>query len=326
MPEVRLACYAMATRFELILVGEDEVYLRAAGEEALREITRIEELLSIYRPTSELARVNRMAAERAVYVVPEVFSLLKAAQRLSLLTSGAFDMTIGPLVRLWRTCEEVKRMPSETEIEEARAAVGMQLVELDEEAGTVRFLRPGVSLDPGAIGKGYAVDIAVRRLRENGITCALLHGGSSTVYALGTPKGDSGWRVALRDPNGTEQALVAVAELRDAALSVSAPHGRWFEVDGRRYGHVIEPSSGRPIEGVQLAATVTEFAMEGDAISTALLVLGSAASPQLLQEPLGIYSALLIEMTKEQRRIYLFGSHFSETQTDIPLERMPIFS
>src|SRR5579875_2768127 len=315
MPEVRLACYAMATRFELILVGED----------ALREIVRIEGLLSIYRPTSELARINRMAAERAVYVVPEVFALLKAAKRLSLLTDGAFDMTVGPLVRLWRACGETNREPSAAELEAARAVVGMQLVELNEEASTVRFLRPGVSLDPGAIGKGYAVDVAMRCLRENGIISALLHGGSSTVYALGTPEGERGWRVALRDPNGSEQEVVAVAEVRDAALSVSAPHGRWFEVNGRRYGHVIEPSTGWPIERVQLAATVTECAMEGDALSTALLVLGSAV-PARLQEPLAVHSALLIELQEAQRQIYLFGNHFSETRTDVPVVRKPLFS
>jgi thiamine biosynthesis lipoprotein len=325
MPEVRLACYAMATRFELILLGEDAVYLRAAGEEALQEIVRIEGLLSIYRPTSELARINRTAAERAVYVLPEVFALLKAANRLSLLTAGAFDMTVGPLVRLWRLCGEANREPSEAELEAARAVVGMQLVELNEEASTVRFLHPGVSLDPGAIGKGYAVDVAMRRLRENGIACALLHGGSSTVYALGAPEGERGWRVALRDPNGHEQEVVAVAELKNAALSVSAPHGRWFEVDGRRYGHVIEPRIGRPIERVQLAATVTECAMEGDAISTALLVLGSAA-PTCLQEPLAVRSALLIELQGAQRQIYLFGEDFSETRTDFPIVKKPVFS
>jgi thiamine biosynthesis lipoprotein len=158
----------------------------------------------------------------------------------------------------------------------------MRHVLLDAEHGTVRFDREGVMLDLGAIGKGYAVERAVEILRDMEITRALLHGGTSTVYALGAPPEEEAWRIAVQRPFVPEEGdyLTQIA-LRDGALSVSAPHNKWFEANGRRYGHVIDPRSGYPASRHLLAALITESATESDALSTALLTRGESFLPAL---------------------------------------------
>src|SRR5262245_6003247 len=197
---VRLARHAMATRFEIVLHGEDEVALRAAGEEALGEIERLEAQLSLYRPSSEIAQVNARAAKEAVRVTPSLFSLLEHARKLHDETGGAFDITIAPLVRCWGFMGGTGRMPQDEEIAQARTRVGMNLVHLDAKEFTVRFAREGVMLDLGAIGKGYAVERAVEVLREAGVKSALLHGGTSTVYGLGRPPEAESWKIAIESP------------------------------------------------------------------------------------------------------------------------------
>jgi FAD:protein FMN transferase len=280
MSQIRLACAAMATRFELVLEGDDPSRLRAAGEEALAGVRRLEAKLSFFRPTSEIGRINAFAAERPVRVDGEVFDLLLRAERYHRETAGAFDVTVGSLMRYWRSASAAGTVPDAALIEEARLRVGMELVELDVAGRSVRFARPGVLIDLGAIGKGYAVEQAMLLLRELGVGCALLHGGTSTVQALGRPVQGGVWRVALEYPgvgaNGGEEHLLSIVELRDVALSVSKVTGRVFTAGGVTYGHVVDPRLGWPVQGALLAAVVSPSATEADALSTALLTLGPA--------------------------------------------------
>jgi thiamine biosynthesis lipoprotein len=263
----------MATRFELLLYGDDATYLRAAGEEALDEIERLEEQLSFYRASSEISDLNARAAREPVPVDPRLFRLLQRAKALSEATEGAFDVTVGPLMRCWGFIGGTGRLPDPDELAAARAVVGMRRVELDEDACTVRFLAAGVTLDLGGIGKGHALERAACLLTEAGITSALLHGGTSTVVAIGAPPGEAHWSVAFQHPRDPDQQ-VAVVTLRDEALSVSAAHGKAFEADGRLLGHVIDPRTGQPVAGAQLAAVAMTSATDSDALSTALLTLG----------------------------------------------------
>ncbi|HXG68450.1 MAG TPA: FAD:protein FMN transferase, partial [Blastocatellia bacterium] len=181
VPPVTLSVHAMATRFELALHGDDPVRLRAAGEEALSEIERLEAQLSFYRPDSEIRWLNTHAAEGPVKVEPRLFRLLQHCGSLSTLTDGAFDVTVGPLMRAWRFVNDTGKVPTLAELDEARAVVGMGKVRFDEDSFTVSFERQGVEIDLGAYGKGYAIERAVDLLRENGIASALLHGGTSSV-------------------------------------------------------------------------------------------------------------------------------------------------
>lgn len=275
----------MATRFEIVLHGDNPVALRAAGEEALDEIDRLEAQLSLYRPTSEIAHVNARAAREPVHVSPPVFHLLEHARRLTVETGGAFDITIAPLVRCWGFMGGKGRMPDAGAIEDARSKVGMQHVELDARLFTVRFARDGMMIDLGAIGKGYALERAVELLHDAGVHSALLHGGTSTVHAIGTQPDGSPWTIAIERPRQSSEdsaPLLARVPLTNEAMSVSAVWGRSFESGGKTYGHVIDARSGHPTEAALLSAIVLPSATETDALSTALLTLGAGGLPGIV--------------------------------------------
>ncbi len=283
-PPVRLAREAMNTRFEIALHGSNPVALRAAGEEALDEIERLEERLSLFRPASEIAHLNARAAQEPIRVTPGTLALLQHARRLHAETGGAFDPTIAPLLECWGLLGGTGRVPTPEEIAAARACVGMDLVELNEKHRTVRFARHGVRLDLGAIGKGYAIDRAVEILREAGVTSGLLHGGTSTIYALGPPPDTEAWPVAIDGPPtplGEPRQPLAVVRLCDESLSVSAVWGKSFTAGGRTYGHVLDPRSGWPASDAVLAAVVLPSATESDALSTALLTVGPGGHHRL---------------------------------------------
>lgn len=288
MHTVALACHAMATRFEFVLQGADAVALRAAGEEAIREIERLESQLSIYRPASELSQLNTRAAHEAVRVEPRLFKLLQRARKLSEETGGAFDITVAPLMRCWGLMHKEGRVPSPKELAAARANTGWQHLELNEHDFTVRFHAEGLMLDLGSIGKGYALEEAADLLREAGVTRALLHGGTSTVYAIGQPQEAEAWSIALADPKTEAGRFIATSSetvrarfaplarvhLRDESLSLSAVWGKSFVTPEKTYGHVIDPRLGEPVEGALMAACVLPSATDTDALSTALLVGG----------------------------------------------------
>lgn len=300
MPTVALARNAMNSRFELVLNGPDPVALRAAAEEALDEITRLDSQLSAYNPLSELTQINLRAAREPVRVEPRLFRLLQLAREINRDTGGAFDLTVAPLMRAWGFVRQSGKLPDPTELAAARECIGMPLVELDERHFTVRFARPGVMLDLGAIGKGFALERAERVLRDAGVTSALLHAGTSSVTAIGRDSEGKPWRIALENPHRSMEAksltplrtasaddaaqrdILTVIELADESLSVSAVWGKAFEADGRIYGHVIDPRSGEPTEGALLTAIVLGSATEADAFSTALLTLGSRGLEHLV--------------------------------------------
>jgi thiamine biosynthesis lipoprotein len=298
MAPVTVACHAMATRFEIVLHGGNPASLRAAGEEALRLIEQLEGELSLFRPGSEIARVNDRAAQEPVRVLPEVFALLQRAKRLSEDAAGAFDITVAPLVRCWGFMGGDGRVPRPEEVTEARAKVGMALVQLNAADFTVRFAREGVMLDLGAIGKGYAIERAAEVLREAGVTSALVHGGTSTVQAIGQPPGEEFWKIALERPAAkpdTAPALLATVPLRDEAMSVSGVQEHAFQSGGRTFGHVIDPRTGEPALGAVLAAVVLPSATETDALSTALLILGEAGHERIANLRAGMRTLVVSE-------------------------------
>ncbi len=294
---VRLAIEAMATRFELVLPpdrlrqayggppklhaeaegGSYESRSRPIGEEALAEIVRLESRLSLYRPASDISWINAHAGHRAVKVEPTLFALLQRSVALSAATDGAFDITVGPLMRAWKFVGDSGALPSPEVVADARSRAGYQHLDLDARASTIRFGRPGMSIDLGAAGKGYAIDEAIALLRAHGLASALLHGGTSSVHAIGQPPDRDAWKIAWRAPGGAEHTF----NLRDSALSVSAVHGKAFWSDGRQYGHVIDPRTGVPTDAATSTVVTGATSLECDALSTALLVLGADWLPML---------------------------------------------
>ena len=315
MQTITAACNAMATRFEMVLHGQDAVRLRAAADQAFHEIERLHAQLSLYLPSSEVSFINARAAEQAVQVEPGLFGLLQLAQRLHQETDGAFDITVAPLMRCWGFMGGSGAWPEPERLSQARAQVGMQHIILDEKRHTIRFARPGMMIDLGSIGKGYALDLAVESLREAGIESALIHGGTSTVCGFGRPPSGV-WNVAVERPPKPGQtpgaALpaegpkpLAVLSLQDESLSVSGVHGKSFTVDGRTYGHIIDPRTGMPAHGALLAAVVLPSAAESDALSTALLLGGSTIQEKLGRLHLGIRS--LVAEQKEGDELIVRG-------------------
>lgn len=264
MPLV-LAAAAMGTRFELVLEDQGGANARAAGEAALEEVARAESDLSRFRSDSFLRHLERAAARGAAAVPADLFRLLEVCREVHQASGGAFDVTVAP----WMEAFDAEA--SEGGGARQDQVVGMSHLVLDPAGRTVRFLDPRIRLDFGAIGKGWALERAALVLREAGVANALLHGGTSSVLGLGSPPGGRGWGVAVRDPRDAERCLARV-ELRDAALSVSAPHGKVRRGSGE--GHVLDPRSGRSAAGHALAAVVSRCAALADAWSTALLVSG----------------------------------------------------
>ncbi len=257
----RGAFEAMRTRFELVLEGGDESRLAAAAEDVRAEVEACEERLSHFRPGSIVARVNAVRGRR-VRVDPDTFDLLSLAARVHRDSGGAFDPTVGPLMRAWGFRGESTG--------EARPSRGMEHLHLDEAACEVSLDCDAATgqLDLGAIAKGHALDLAAARLAEVGVDRGLLHAGTSSVLALGSPEGSRGWKVGLA---GVEARVV----VHRMGLGVSAPHGRVVAAaDGTSAGHVMDPRTGRPAKGATLAAAACETAAAADAWSTALLVTG----------------------------------------------------
>jgi thiamine biosynthesis lipoprotein len=283
---ITLALQAMATRFELALNG-DSTSLRAAGEEALADIARIESMLSLYKPTSEVAVINARAANEPVRVSAEMFALLQRAILLCRETRGTFDITIAPLVRCWGFMRGQGSVPTDEQIAAARANVGSEFLELSESDRTIHFARPGMMLDFGAFGKGYAIDCAIEILREAGVASALLHGGTSTVFGLGSDANGNPWKIAIsgapREDGSASEQILEVIGLKDNALSVSAVWGKSFASQGQTFGHILDARTGCPSQRAELAAISIPFAADSDALSTALLVEGPSSLTTLTQ-------------------------------------------
>lgn len=267
---IRIHRAAMACRFEVLLDGADEAHVPAARE-ALDEADRLEAALSVFRETSELSRVNRTAAEMPAPVDADLFALLALCRDLHVRTAGAFDITSTPLSRCWGFLRREGRLPTREAIEAARARVGMSAVLFDDDSRTVRFQRSGMELNLGSIGKGYALDRMARLMRARGAGHALISAGGSSAVALGG-RGE-GWTVDIRSRQ-VARGRLARLRLRDGALATSGAGEQFFEVDGRRYGHVIDPRTGWPASGVLSVSVVTAEGALSDALSTAFLVGG----------------------------------------------------
>jgi thiamine biosynthesis lipoprotein len=273
---IHVSRWAMACRFEVCFpAGRYEDGTRAALD-ALDVVESLEETLSYFRPTSEISRVNQMAAHRPVEVDADLFDLLSLAVNVCADTGGAYDVTSAPLWEVWGFARRAGRLPEEGQLAEALARVGSRFVELDAHRRTVRFQRPGVQINLGSVGKGRAVDACIERLRGLGMTDVLVHGGQSSIRASGSP-GGAGWGIGICNPCRRGRRLGEVL-LRDRALGTSSLQFQSFRHRGRRYGHILDPRSGWPAEGVLSATVLAPTAALADALSTAFFVLGPEPS------------------------------------------------
>jgi len=332
---LRLAREAMGTRFE-ILIGlagpagpAGHANRLACAEAALDEIESLHRTLSAFRRDSVLSYINENAAAAAVCIDPAIFELLALCREVHGLSRGAFDPSVGVLMEEWGFRGEEEGAPDEEALAEARGCLGFDSVILDEKNFSVRFEKPGLRLDLGGIAKGFGLDEAARIVRDEGAAHALIHGGTSTVLALGKgPAESAGWTIAIRDPRPGEREektaarkprLLARVRLCDRALSVSAPHGRIVEKDGRKHGHLMDPGAGAPAEGVLLAAAISTLAARADAWSTAFAAAGPERFDELVERADGIEAALILHGPAGRERLEVRGPRpdIFNTQTTI---------
>ena len=271
--EVSEVHYQMGTFLEIRLWHTEPDIAKRIIRDAVQEVHRLEEILSNYDPDSALSRLNRRAGAGPMQVPAELFDVLASSREFSDKTGGIFDVTIGSLMELWRKAAEERRLPTLPELTEARAAVSYRHLVL---RGTdqAQLTHRGTKLDLGGIGKGYAVDRGAQRLRAAGVTQALINFGGSSIIAIGAPPGKTGWEIALQDTRGRLRGLIY---LRDSALSTSASMGRSWTINGKRYGHLIDPLSGMPITEARMATVVAPSAIQAEALTKPLVILGKSA-------------------------------------------------
>lgn len=262
----------MGTLCDVTIYHADPLAAERASAAALDEMERVDRLLSNYDPRSELSAMNREASRSPYRVSDELFAFVKRSGQYVDETSGAFDPTVGPLVRAWGFFGSSPVRPSDAAIAAARAVSGFSKVRLDESARTVSYDAAGMEFDPGGIGKGYAVDRAVAVLRALGITSALVSAGGSTIFAIGHPPDRTAWRIAVADPANVERPLLYV-HLRDAAVSTSGVAQRSLRDGARRFSHIFDPRTGQPVEGMCQASVITPEATASDALTKAAFVL-----------------------------------------------------
>jgi thiamine biosynthesis lipoprotein len=268
----------MACRFEVTMRQSEEAGV-AAATEALDEIDRLEMLLTVFRDGSEVSYVNSEAAKKPVPVSAELFDLLVLCKTLYTDTGGAFDITSGPLTRCWGFLKRQGRLPSRDEINRAMSVVGSDKIILDHYAKTISFARQDMEINLGSIGKGYALDCAAELL-------------DNSMKAIGAGERGDGWVVGLRNPRSKLRRL-GVLRLRDCALSTSGNEEQFFEHQGRRYSHIIDPRSGWPASGVTSVSVVAPTAALSDALATAFFVGGRELAEQYCQTHPDVLVAML---------------------------------
>ncbi len=293
--ELTLARRAMACEFSVVFPAGARNGVEA-GFAALDEVERLEQKLSVFLDDSELSCINRSAEDRPVRVDDEVYGLLRVAHQLATASGGAFDAAAGALVKAWGFYRGPRQVPSEPERLAALAASGWRQVEFDDERRTVRFRRHGVEFNLGSIGKGFAIDRALDRLRcEFGIRSAFMQGGQSSLRALGSPPGEfRGWTVAVGDPARPGKTAARV-RLRNRAMGTSGAANQFFVHEGRKYGHVLDPRTGRPACGLLSATAIAPTAMEADALSTAFFVMGVEGTRQFCQRHRRVAAVLILD-------------------------------
>jgi thiamine biosynthesis lipoprotein ApbE len=269
--------YVMGTVFEIAAYAESSEKGSAAIDKAMLEIVRMDDLMSNYKPESALSRLNRSAHFHPQKVPPDLYRVIEQAVQFSKLSGGKFDISVAPIVNLWKAALSGDPLPSLSQRQQAEDCVGYDKIELTP-PDQITFRSSCMQLDLGAIGKGYAVDRAGEVLHSYGIRNALINSGGSTILALGSPPGQRGWLVHLRDPSHKIDPYVvlkdqSVSTSEQTAVSLLAPESA---------GHIIDPTTGRPVETQFAVSVVTSSGTPSDGLSTTLLLLGPKVGKSLV--------------------------------------------
>ena len=293
----------MGTFCEIQVCHSDAALAQQATRCAFDEMERVEHLLSNHDPASELSTLNREASRTPFRVSDELLDFILQCRALHDATGKAFDPTVGPLVRAWGFFTSHPEKPSEMEIAAAKTRSGFDKVQVNSAARTVSFAAAGMEIDSGGVGKGYAVDRGVKVLREMGIESALVSAGGSTLYALGSPAGRPGWRIAIKNP-GDWQRPLAMASLCGSSLSTSGVSEKSVQSGSRRYSHIFDPRTGEPVERMCQVTVIAPSATESDALTKAAFILPRDSVVDLFKRRPGVH-ALRMEGPCEEGSVWV---------------------
>lgn len=281
----------MGCEFQVLMNAGQHADGTEAALEALDLVETLERQLSWFRDASELSCINRDAADDPCVVEARFFELLRESVSLHEQTRGAFDITAGPLWQLWGFHRREGELPADANVQQALESVGTRWISLDGRNRTIEFLRSGIEINLGAIGKGYALDRCAELLASRDIENYVIHGGQSSILARGsrsgTQDGEQGWTVALRHPLRREERLCEI-RLRDRALGTSGSGNQFFHFGGQRYGHVLDPRTGWPAEGILSSTVLAPTAAQADALATAFFVMGIAEAREFCRHRSGL--------------------------------------
>jgi thiamine biosynthesis lipoprotein len=291
----------MGTRFKIIVYAPDEATANKASQAAFARIAELDGIMSDYRPSSELMQLCKKAGGDPVKVSDDLFRVLTQAQAVSELSGGAFDVTVGPVVRLWRRARKVKEMPDDRELAAALALVGYRNIRLDPKAQTVQLLKAGVQLDLGGIAKGYAGDAAQEVLKKHGVTRALVAAGGDIVVSDPPPDARA-WKIGiapLEDPDAEPKHYLL---LKNAAVSTSGDAEQFVEIGGKRYSHIVDPRTGLGVVGRMSVTVVARRGLDSDPLTKIAAVLGPEKGLPLIEKWEGA-SAFMVRKTDKGEEV-----------------------
>jgi thiamine biosynthesis lipoprotein len=279
----------MGTFAHIVAVAQNSGTAKNCIEAALDEIHKVDNLMSDYKSDSEISQVNREAYEKPVQVSEPTFEVLQRSIEFSKMTDGAFDVTVGPLVALFRKAKETKVAPSEEQITQAKLKVGFEKLKLDSENKTVQFSEKGMLLDLGGIAKGYAIDKAIETARRCGAVGAMVDiGGDVRCFGL-PPKGRDHWLIGLQDPNSAIEGMEGgglrlVLKVTNEAVATSGDYQQFVIIEGKRYSHIMNRRTGKSAESLSSVTIIADNATDADALATAVSVMGAEKGLALIEK------------------------------------------
>jgi thiamine biosynthesis lipoprotein len=288
----------MGTFAQVVVIAES----RSAGLDCIRaamsEIRRVDELMSDYKSDSDIGRVNEDAAEAPVAVSESTFEVLQKSVEFSKLTDGAFDVTVGPLMDLFRQAKEKDIAPTPEQIAEAKSKVGFEKLKLDSKNGTVQFATEAMRLDLGGIAKGYAIDKAVEAARRGGALGAMVNIGGDIRCFGSPPEGRETWLIAVQDPNPDVQdiggsGLLLTLKVTDVAVTTSGDYQQYVMIEGKRRSHIMNRQTGRSAEGLSSVTIIADNATDADALATSVTVMGAEKGLALIEKRPGTEAILI---------------------------------
>ncbi len=297
----------MGTQFGIAVYAPDAETANRACAIAFRRVAELEETLSDYDPESELSRLSHAAPTNApVRVSDDLWKMLVESQRLSKETEGAFDITVGPLTKLWRSSRRTKQLPSLEKVTEARGGVGYSLIQLHPETQSVSLTGNHMRLDLGGIAKGFAGDEALRIIQAQGLASALVSSGGG--LSLGAPPpGEKGWKIGLAglDPDAEPLRIVLLSH---CGVATAGDAAQFVEIDGQRYSHILDPRTAQPLQRRISVSIIAPNGLIADALDTPINIMGIEAGKRFLEKEHPEVSAQLVWQEGEETKVEFIQS------------------